>query len=153
MGKKMRKYLFAAAIVAAGANSALAASSSGTFNVQVKIAAACTISATAMNFGTVTGSVLGSETASSTVSVGCNKGTTYNVSFSALSTLGTPLTTASINLNNGVNVIPAGLTISAGSTGTATGGVDSATVSGLLTATANPTPGTYSNTQTIYVVY
>jgi len=150
----MRKYLLAAAMVAAGANSAFAASSSGTFNVQVKIASACTISATAMDFGTVTGSVLGTETANSTVSVTCNKGTAYNVSFSALSVLGTPLTTAAINLNNGVgNVIPANLTISAGSTGVATGATDSATVGGKLVATANPAAGTYSNTQTIYVVY
>ncbi len=149
----MRKYLLAAAMVAAGANSAFAASSSGTFNVQVKIASACTISATAMDFGTVTGSVLGTETANSTVSVTCNKGTAYNVSFSALSVLGTPLTTAAINLNNGLNVIPAALKINVGSTGIATGGADSATVGGTLTATANPTAGTYSNTQTIYVVY
>jgi len=150
----MRKYLLAAAMVTAGANSAFALSSSNTFNVQVNIATSCIVGATAMNFATVTGTVVGTETANSTVSVSCNKGTAYALSFTNAATLATATTSASISLNGpGGGTIVAALAINAGATFTATGGTDTGNVKGTLAPTAFPTPGTYSNTQTLYVIY
>ena len=148
----MRKIILAAAVLAAGATSAIAASSSGNFNVQVKIATACTVGATAMDFGTLN-TVVGTETATSNVSVTCNKGTAYGLSFTNVATILAATTTAAINLNNGANVIPASLKVTAGATFIATGGTDAGTVTGTLTATAYPAAGTYANTQTLYVIY
>ena len=152
MGKKMRKYLLVAALVALGSTSAFAASASGNFNVQVKINTACTVAATAMDFGTLS-TVVGTETAASNVSVTCNKGTAYGLSFTNVAVVAAATTTAAIILNNGANVIPASLKVTGGATGTATGGTDAGVVTGTLTATAYPAAGTYSNTQTLYVIY
>ncbi len=148
----MRKFILAAAVLAAGASSAFALSASGNFNVQVKIATACTVGATAMDFGSLN-TVVGTENATSNVSVTCNKGTAYGLSFTNVATIALATTTAAINLNNGLNVIPASLKVSSGATGVATGGTDVGLVTGTLTATAYPTAGTYSNTQTLYVIY
>ena len=55
----MRKYLIAAAGIGmiASANSAFGANATSNFNVSVTVNAACTVSASAMNFGTITGSI------------------------------------------------------------------------------------------------
>ena len=149
----MRKILIASAALLLGTGSTFAASASGTFGVQVKINAACTVSATAMDFGTLN-TVAGTETATSNVSVTCNKGTAYGLSFTNVATIAAATTTAAINLNNGANVIPASLSVTSGSTGVALGvSANTGVVTGTLTATPYPATGTYSNTQTLYVIY
>jgi spore coat protein U-like protein len=146
----MRKYLLPIVAVAtlASASAALAATSSGTFNVQVTIVKACAVSATAVNFGSLS-TILGTETATSTVSVVCNAGTPYSLSFvsgsASLSTTG--------NLVNGASTIPVAYSFAnagaAAGTGTATNTMDVK----LPTATAYPAVGVYQQTQTVYVNY
>ena len=100
----MRKYLLPLIATAglASASSAFAATASGTFNVKVNITTACAVSATAVNFGSLS-TVLGTETANSTVSVICNPGTAYSLSFVS----GSAGLTATGNLLNGPATIGA----------------------------------------------
>lgn len=146
----MRKYLLpiVAAAALASASSSFAATSSGTFNVQVNIVKACAVSATAVNFGNLS-TILGTEAGTSTVSVTCNAGTPYSLSFvsgsASLSTTG--------SLVNGANTIPVAYSFAnaaaAAGTGTATNTLDVK----LPTATAYPATGLYQQTQTVYVNY
>ena len=149
-GNVMRKYLLPLVAVAglASASAAFSATSSGTFNVQVTIVKACAVSATAVNFGNLS-TILGTEASTSTVSVTCNAGTPYSLSFvsgsASLSTTG--------NLVNGVNTIPVAYSfanaIAAAGIGTATNTMDVK----LPTATPYPATGLYQQTQTVYVNY
>ena len=142
----------AAASLAMMAQNSFAASANTSFNVKVQIAASCTVSATAMDFGTIS-TVVGTETATSTVNVTCNKGTAYGLSFTNVATIAAATTTAAINLNNGANVIPATVKVTSGGAGIGTGLALPGLLTGTLTATPNPATGTYSNTQTLYVIY
>lgn len=146
----MRKYLLPLIATAglASASSAFAATASGTFNVQVTITKACSVSATAVNFGSLS-TILGTESANSTVSVVCNAGTPYNLSFISGNNAAI---TASGNLTNpALNTIPVNyaFTGSAAGTGTATNTIAVT----LPTATPYPATGLYQQTQTVYVNY
>lgn len=144
----MLKYLLPIAAVAAiaGASSAYAGTASGTFNVKVNITTACAVSATPVDFGSKS-TILGSETANSTVSVICNPTTPYAISFSA----GVPLLSTTGNLVNGGNNIGATYTIAAlGASGTGSG---TGSVQVALSAAAFPATGLYQATQTVYVNY
>ena len=122
-----------------------AATKSRNFNVRVRIVKTCRVAATAMNFGNL-GTVLGTETSTSTLTVNCSKGTPYNVSLRA----GAALTTQTVNLTNpGGSIIQAGLTLGA-TAGTTSG---SHPLIGKLVARAYPPIGRYQRTQTIYVNY
>lgn len=146
----MRKYLLPIVAVAtlASAASSFAATASGTFNVQVTIVNACKVSATNVDFGNLS-TILGTEAGTSTVSVTCNRGTPYSLSFvsgsASLSTTG--------NLVNSGNTIPVAYsfasTAAAAGTGTATNTMDVK----LPTATPYPAIGVYSQIQTVYVNY
>jgi len=123
----------------------LAASKSGAMAAQVNILKACRITATAMDFGTLT-KVTGTETATSTVTVTCSAGTTYLVSFRATG----PRPNVTVRLNGpAAQFIRTGLTL-ATTAGTSSG---SHVISGLLVAQAVPTPGTYVRVQTVFVIY
>ena len=124
-----------------------AATSSGTFNVQATIVKTCNVSAAVVNFGSLS-TVLGSETANSTVTVTCSTGTPYNLSFTAVAG-GLTKTT---NLVNGANAIPANFSLGTAATAAGTGS-GTATISVGLTATPYPATGLYQATQTINVVY
>ncbi len=146
----MRKYLLPIVAVASivGASSAFAATQSGTFNVQVTIVKACSVSATAVNFGNLS-TIVGNETANSTVSVVCNVGTPYNLSFISANNAAI---TASGSLLNGLNSIPVAYAFAIGAaagTGTATNTI----AVSLPTATPFPTVGLYQETRTVYVNY
>jgi spore coat protein U-like protein len=149
-GNVMRKYLLPLVAVAtlASAASAFAATSSGTFNVQVTIVKACTVGATAVNFGNLS-TILGTEAGTSTVSVTCNAGTPYSLSFVS----GSASLTATGSLVNGANSIPVAYSFAnaaaAAGTGTATNTMDVK----LPTATPYPATGLYQQTQTVYVNY
>jgi spore coat protein U-like protein len=145
----MRKYLLPIVAVAglASASSAFAATASGTFNVQVTIVKACAVSATAVNFGSLS-TVLGTETSNSTVTVTCNPGTAYSLSFVS----GSAGLTTTGNLVNGTNTIGASydLGTAAASSGTGSG---TGTVKVSLSAASYPATGLYQATQTVYVNY
>ena len=151
----MRKYLLPIVAVASivGASSAFAVTQSGTFNVQVTIVKACSVSATAVNFGNLS-TILGSESANSTVSVVCNVGTPYNLSFISANNAAI---TAAGNLVNGVNTIPVAYAFASAAAASGTG--NGATVATntiavtLPTATPFPTVGLYQQTQTVFVNY
>ena len=122
-----------------------AVTKSRNFNVRVNILKTCRVTATAMNFGSL-GTVLGTETSTSALTVICSKGTPYNVSLRA----GAALTTQTVNLTNpGGSIIQAGLTLGA-TAGTTSG---SHPLIGKLVARAYPPIGRYQRTQTIYVNY
>ena len=146
----MRKYLLPIVAVASivGASSAFAATASGTFNVQVTIAKACSVTATPVNFG-VLSTVAGTEASTSTVAVVCNVGVPYALSFVS----GSAALTASGNLVNGTNTIPVAYSFAsaaaAGGTGIGTNTMDVK----LPTATPYPATGLYQQTQTVYVNY
>ena len=144
----MRKYLLPLIATAglASASSAFAGTALNTFNVQVTIVKACAVSATAVNFG-VLSTVLGTETANSTVTVICNPGTAYNLSFVSGSA---GLTAAGALSNPGGATINASydLGLTSGGTGVGTGNVKVS-----LSPAAYPATGLYQATQTIYVNY
>ena len=151
----MRKYLLPIVAVASivGASSAFAATQSGTFNVSVNITKACSVSATAVSFGNLS-TILGTESATSTVSVVCNVGTPYNLSFISANT---GAITAAGNLANGVNTIPVAYAfasaLAAGGTGNGATVATNTIAVTLPTATPFPTVGTYSEVRTVFVNY
>ncbi len=145
----MRKYILpvAAAAVLASAASAFAASSPGNFNVKVNITTACTVAATDVNFGNLA-TVVGTETATSTVTVACNPGTAYSLSFT--NTAGT--LTKTDTLVNGANTI--GYDLSLGTAAAASGtSAGTHNIDVVLQASAFPATGLYQDTQTVNVVY
>ena len=151
----MRKYLLPIVAVAGivSATSAFAVTASGTFVVSVNITKACSVSATAVNFGSLS-TILGTESANSTVSVICNVGTPYNLSF--VSADNTAITAAG-NLANGANTIPVNYAFAsaAAASGTGNGGTAATNTIAvtLPTATPYPTVGLYTQTRTVYVNY
>ncbi|MDE2445083.1 MAG: spore coat protein U domain-containing protein [Alphaproteobacteria bacterium] len=147
----MRKYLLpiVAAAGLASASSAFAATASGTFNVQVTIVKACSVAATAVNFGNLS-TILGTESANSTVSVVCNVGTPYNLSFISGNNAAI---TASGNLVNGANTIPVNYAFANAAAAAGTGTATNTIAVSLPTATPFPATGLYQQTQTVYVNY
>ena len=145
----MLKYLLPVAAVAAiaGASSAYAASASGTFNVKVTITTACAVSATPVDFGTKS-TILGTETANSTVNVICNPTTPYTLSFAS----GSALLSTTGNLVNGLFNIGATYNLGSALAASGTGsGTDTLVVG--LNAAAYPVTGVYQATQTVWVNY
>ena len=147
----MRKYLLPIVAVAsiAGATSAFAVTQSGTFNVQVTIVKACSVSATAVNFGNLS-TILGTESANSTVSVVCNVGTPYNLSFISANNAAI---TAAGNLANGANNIPVAYAFANAAAAAGTGTATNSIAVTLPTATPFPAVGLYQETRTVYVNY
>ena len=147
----MRKYLLPLIATAglASASSAFAATASGTFNVQVTIVKACSVAATAINFGNLS-TILGTESANSTVSVVCNAGTPYNLSFISGNNAAI---TASGNLLNGANTIPVNYAFANAAAAAGTGTAINTIAVTLPTATPYPATGLYQQTQTVYVNY
>ncbi len=148
----MRKYLLPVAGLAllAASNGAFAANTAtSNFTVSVTVNAYCSVTATAMNFGTFTGSIPANTLATSTASVTCANGVPYALSLAPAA--GTGALTAT--MANGASNIPADLTVStAGQTGN--GVVQATTINGKITAAVvSPTVGTYTVSQAIYVLY
>ncbi len=144
----MRKYFVPVAAVAAIAlSSAANAASPATadFDVKVTIDGVCTISTPPgdIDFGTITGEVLGTETATTSLSVSCNGLTPYTVSF----------TSASGSMSNtspgGSDSISYTLSLDT-SSGTSSG---SHTITATLGAHSSPEEGDYLGTSTVEVAY
>ena len=148
----MRKYLLPVAGLAllAASNGAFAANTAtSNFTVSVTVNAYCTVAATAMNFGTFTGSIPANTPATSTASVNCANGVPYALSLAAAAGTGS----ATATMANGASNIPANLTVStAGQTGN--GAIQTTTINGnIAAAVVSPTVGTYTVSQAIYVLY
>ena len=151
----MRKYLLPVAGLAllAASNGAFAASATNSFNVKVTIAAACTVSAADVDFGTITGSIAANTTTTANATVSCNKNTPYALSFVTGAGPAAAVGAAIANMAGPGPAIPVNLTMSAASQ-TATGGSDLTTITGkIVAAVPNPVVGAYTVAQSIFVLY
>jgi spore coat protein U-like protein len=164
-----RTRLAAAVMVSAAAfanpdNSAFAATTTNTFNVQFVVTADCLISsAGALNFGT-SGLLNANIDATSTINVQCTNTTPYNVGLNGGSTVGG--TTATRLMSNGTSTVDYRLYSNAGRTTnwgetvgtdtvsqTGSGSAQSFTVYGRIPTQTSVEPGTYTDTITVTVTY
>ncbi len=143
----MRKYLLPIVAFAAvvGANQAQAATATANFNAHVKIVAACTTSATALDFGTLPGLILGTETATSNLTVTCTKGAAYTLALSAGSGSMSGVTTPADKVTYTASL--------ASTSGTGNGLAQTVVINGALSAQATPSAQDYSETRTVTVTY
>lgn len=141
---------------------AVAATATTTFSVTATVQATCLISGNNLGFGTYTGSAIPATT---TLSVTCTNGTTYNVGLNAGTASGATVTTramtgpASATLNYALYE-DSGHTTNWGNTvgtdtkaGTGNGSAQTLTVYGQLASNQYPTPGSYTDTITATITY
>jgi spore coat protein U-like protein len=153
----------AAAILwlALGGSEASAATAATTMAVSVTVQATCTVSASALTFGTYTSTVLNGLT---TVSVTCTNTSPYNILLDQGG--GTGATVAARKMSNGGQTLTYslysdtnhtlvwGATIGSNTvTGTGNGAAQSYNVYGQIPAGQAPTPGVYSDTVNVQVSY
>jgi spore coat protein U-like protein len=143
----MRKYLLPVAVAAVlvGASNANAATATGNFTAHVKLNAACTVTATNLDFGTLPGLILGTETATSTVSVTCSKNAAYTLALSAGTTM--------VGVTTPADTVTYGAAFAATPSGTGNGAAQSFTINGTLPAQATPSAQDYNATRTVTVTY
>ena len=140
-----------------------AATATTTFNVSLTITASCTVSATALAFGS-TGLIAANIDNSSSVTVTCNNSTPYNVGLDAGT--GTGATVATRKMTSGGATVNYTLYQNAGrttiwgttigtdtATGTGNGSAQVLTVYGRVPAQTTPASGSYSDTITVTVTY
>jgi spore coat protein U-like protein len=164
-GYRMRYILTAilAAFFSFEGSGARAATATGSFNVQVTIAATCVVtSATNLNFGTQ-GVLSAAVNQTSTITVTCTNTTPYNIGLnqgvngSSVTTRQMKSGSATINYSLFSN---AGMTTNWGQTvgtdtvaGTGNGSGQAYTVYGQIPAQTTPAPASYSDTITVTVTY
>lgn len=141
---------------------ALATTATTTYNVTANVQSTCLISGNTLGFGTYTGSVLSIST---TLSVTCTNGTTYNVGLNPGTASGATVSTRAMTGPGGATLNYALYQDSGHSTnwgqtvgtdteaGTANGSAQSITVYGQLAGNQFVTPGSYSDTITATVTY
>jgi spore coat protein U-like protein len=143
--------------------SAFATTQTTTFAVTATVQGSCTISATALSFGAYTGTAL---PGTSTISVNCTGGTTYNVGLNPGGATGATVTTRKMTgqfLHGSLAYSlfsNAGMTTNWGNTvntdtvaGTGTGAAQSLTVYGNIPAGTAPAADGYSDTITTTITY
>jgi len=154
----------AAAALAAGASTALAATATGTFNSQIAITSQCLVVATnTLDFGSA-GVISANIDTSANFDIQCTNGTTYTLSLDAGSGTGTTTTRTMENGAEDVAYIMtkdaayaqnwgnAGAEIMGGLTGT--GASQTYTVYGRVAPQTTPTAGlTYTDLVTVTVTY
>jgi spore coat protein U-like protein len=141
---------------------AAAATAITTYNVTATVQATCLISGNNLGFGTYTGSVIAATT---TVSVTCTNGTTYNVGLNPGTATGATVTTRSMIGPGGATHSYAlyqdsshttnwGQTVGTDTkSGTGNGSAQTLTIYGNLAAGQYPTPGSYTDTITATITY
>ncbi len=140
---RTRRYVPALAVLAWAAP-ALAAQLAVNFQARIAIQTSCTVTAGQLNFGAV-GTIVGGETAASTVNVVCSVGTPYTISFSSLSSV----TSYNGAMVNGAGSVGYSAALSAaGGTGPGTHTID-----GVLIAQTTPPPALYTDNRTVYLSY
>jgi spore coat protein U-like protein len=163
----MRKTVLGLAAIAAFASTpALAATASNTMPVLVNVINSCTIAATPMDFGTLTGVGGVNVDSTSTVSLVCTQGAAYNVAMNlGVNAVGTQRNL--VNTTDATKKIPYALYTNAarsapwGQTsgtdtvsGTAASGPVSLTAYGRIPSTATSVPaGDYNDTVTVTVTF
>jgi spore coat protein U-like protein len=154
-----------AAIAAAGiavATPVLATTATTTYSVTATVQSTCVISGNTLAFGTYTGSAIPMTT---TLSVTCSSGTTYNVGLNAGTASGATVTARAMTGPGGATLNYAmyqdtnhttnwGQTVGTDTeAGTGNGSAQTLTVYGQLAAGQYPAPGSYSDTITATVTY
>lgn len=160
---RLGRCLAAIVAIALGGHACFAATTTTTFNVSLTITSACTVSATAMAFGS-SGIISASIDASSTVTVTCSNTTPYSVGLDAGIGAGATVTTRkmtsggatvdySLYQDNGRSTIW-GNTVGTNTVGgTGNGSGQALTVYGRVPSQSTPAPGAYSDTITATVTY
>lgn len=141
---------------------AAAATATTSFSVTATVQATCLISGNNLGFGTYTGTAIPATT---TLSVTCTNGTTYNVGLNPGTATGATVTTramtgpASATLSYALYQ-DSGHTTNWGQTvgtdtksGTGNGSAQTLTVYGQLSGAQYPTPGSYTDTITATITY
>jgi spore coat protein U-like protein len=153
----------AAALLCFACSSAGASTATGSFSVQVSIAATCVVTSAAnLNFGTQ-GVLSGAANQTSSMTVTCSNTTPYNIGLdkglngSSVTTRQMSSGSAVINYSLFSN---AGMTTNWGNTvgtdtvaGTGNGSGQVYTVYGQISAQTTPAPGTYNDTITVTITY
>jgi len=126
------------------ASPGLAAQLAVDFQARITIQTSCTVTAGQLNFGAV-GTIVGGETAVSTVNVVCSAGTPYTISFSPLGSV----TNYNGSMINGASSVAYSANLSAA------GGIGPGThtIDGVLTPQATPAPALYTDNRTVYLSY
>lgn len=150
-----------AAIVLGTAPSAQGTTATTTIAVSATVLSFCSISALPLAFGNYSGSLL---SASTTVSVTCTVGTTFNIGIDA--GLGTGASVTERKMQSGANTLSYGLYSNAGATtvigstigtntisNTGTGSSQTITVYGQVPAAQAVAPGVYTDTVTVTITY
>lgn len=157
------------AAAAAGSMTANATTATNTFQVTATITSSCTVSGSALNFGSAidplaTGVPLD---ASSTLTVTCSNTTPYAVSLNAGTNAGGASNFTSRTMKSGSNTLGYQLYVDSGRTtvfgdgtassstksGTGSGSAQSISVYGRVPTLANVVPGTYTDTVTVTITY
>lgn len=140
----------------------LATTATTTYNVTSTVQATCLISGNSLGFGTYAGSVVSATT---TLSVQCTNGTTYNVGLNPGTASGATVSTRAMGGPGGATLNYALYQDSGHSTnwgqtvgtdteaGTANGSAQTITVYGVVSASQFVTPGSFSDTITATVTY
>lgn len=140
----------------------LATTATTTYNVTSTVQAACLISGNSLGFGTYSGSAVSATT---TLSVQCTNGTTYNVGLNAGTATGATVTSRAMTGPGGATLgyvmyQDSGHTANWGQTagtdteaGTGNGSAQTITVYGVVSASQFVTTGSYSDTITATVTY
>jgi spore coat protein U-like protein len=142
---------------------AFATTTTATFTVSASVQGSCTISATALSFGAYTGTAL---PGTSTVSVNCTGGTTYNVGLNPGIATGATVTTRKMTGQYLHGTLAyslfsnSGMTTNWGNTvgtdtlaGTGTGAAQTLTVYGNIPTATAPAADGYSDTITATITY
>lgn len=150
----MRNYILpaAAAAVLAMAGTAMAANVGANFSSKIKIVAGCNISAGDINFPDTT-IIAGTETANSTVTVRCTKTTAYSLSLSNVTDPLLATTTYSGSMSKLLESITYKIAFTTTPTGVGSGADQTYTMKGTVDAQNTPSPGNYSDSRTVYVVF
>ena len=144
-------------------NPAAAATATTTFTVSASVTATCLISATTLAFGNY---AFAATPSTSTISVTCTNGTTYNVGLNAGLASGATVTTRQMGGTVSGSLLNYGLFSDSGHAtnwgntvgtdtvaGTGSGVAQSLTVYGQIPATQYVAPGSYSDTITATITY
>jgi spore coat protein U-like protein len=144
-------------------NPAAASTATTTFTVSASVTATCLISATTLSFGNY---AFAATPASSTISVTCTNGTTYNVGLNAGLASGATVTSRQMAGTVAGSLLNYGLFKDSGHAtnwgdtvgtdtvaGTGNGAAQSLTVYGQIPATQYVAPGSYSDTITATITY
>ena len=144
-GNDVRKYFLFIAMIVLGTSSSQAATSVGNFRTHVRLNATCTVNATNLDFGTLPGLILGTETATSNVSVTCTKNAAYSLALSA--------GTVMIGVTTPADRVRYTAAFTTATTGTGNGVAQSFTISGALRVQATPSAQDYTATRRVNVTY